>query len=284
MGVVTLEYTRHGNSRGRLFPFQVPIPIVSQHISISPDHVSRFAGQTWKTLIFTNNEGEGSTFTWMNVTNYDRSWIYNPYQNGWVTSDLKIQPGVYTIYAASKPVSMPVIPELCCIDFKVITLLEPTLDATITPDPYIRDCCSRPNCVPIIRGNSTGNEFHKIEYWVFGEQKIGDKHYYHGYIEDCCGDFEINLCDTLTQRRYHTQQVNITLCSSTRCITMYLMLSLKGISTAIRIYATQFDNHGEQNKLYVIGSCPIRWSKYFPIEGADALRETGCPPCPSGSP
>ncbi len=64
---------------------------------------------------------------------------------------------------------------------------------------------------------------HEIEYWIFGEQKIGDKHYYHGYIEDCCGDFEINLCDDITRLDYTYPPENIMLCSSTRCITMYSM-------------------------------------------------------------
>ena len=65
-------------------------------------------------------------------------------------------------------------------------------------------------CV-IISGNSTGNDLHEIEYWIFGEQKIGDKHYYHGYIEDCCGDFEINLCDILPNQHIPTGKYYVVL-------------------------------------------------------------------------
>ena len=36
-------------------------------------------------------------------------------QKGWETGDLKIQPGVYTIYATSKPVDACHLTDLCCI-------------------------------------------------------------------------------------------------------------------------------------------------------------------------
>jgi hypothetical protein len=113
--------------------------------------------------------GVGSTFTWLNVTNYDRTWIYNAMHNGWVTSDLKIQPGVYTIYATSKPVDACHLPGCVAYTSRVITLLEPTIEATISPNPYIRDCCSPSDCV-IIKGNTTGNELHQIEYWILSTE------------------------------------------------------------------------------------------------------------------
>ena len=117
---------------GEDIPISGTNPIVSQHTSILQGHASQ-CGANLTNPDVPVTKWVGSTFTWINVTNYDRSWVYNPLNNGWVTSDLKIQPGVYTIYATSKPVDACNLPGCVAYTSRVITLLEPTLEATITP-------------------------------------------------------------------------------------------------------------------------------------------------------
>ena len=118
--------------------------------------------------------------------------------------------------------------------------------------------------------------------WIFGEQKIGDVHYIHRYITDCCGSFTINLADpkyginleTLPVGKYyvvlqHPMYNHVFDVLIENDFTYPINSAYPG--TIRHIYPQPII--GEQNKLYVISSAPIRWSKMFPIEGADAKRE-----------
>jgi PKD repeat protein len=219
------------------------------------------------------------TFTTVVINNSNHQWNYNPQQKGWVTGSLAIQPGEYTIYATSKPVNA-CDPKTCVAwDSTIITLLQPTINATINPEVLIRDCCSD-QCV-IIHGTTTGNPSHNVSMWIFGEQKVGNVHYVHSYITDCCGEFTINLCDPKYGLNLKTLPVG----------KYYVVLQHPMYNHVFDVLLEgdfQYDFNyrspqhpvdppytiiGEQNKLYVIGSDPIRWSKLFPIEGADAKRE-----------
>jgi PKD repeat protein len=238
-----------------------------------------------------SNEG---SYTKVSINNTDHSWIYNESVNGWDTSILKIQPGVYTIYASAKPINACDFGPCDVYATSIITLLEPTLTAKITPETLIRDCCTKQTV--IVTGTTTGNPAHLIGYWVLGEQKVGDVHWIHNYVPDCCGNFEINLSAPISQGG-----ANINL-KSLPVGKYYVVLQhpmynhlfdviLEDDFTVTSPFygriipgnvideqylgpnVGQNTHIGDPNKYYVISSSPIRWSKIFPIEGADSKRE-----------
>ncbi len=114
--------------------------------------------------------------------------------------------------------------------------------------------------------------------WIFGEQKVGNVHYVHDYITDCCGEFEINLCDYLDLESLAVGKYYVVL-QHPMYNHVFDVLKEGDFQNDPNYRSPQhpvdppYTIIGEQNKLYVIGSDPIRWSKLFPIEGADAKRE-----------
>ena len=211
-----------------------------------------------------------TTFTKVLVNSTDRSWTYNPKNNGWVTGNLKIQPGEYTIYATSKPVDACSLGPCVASATANILLEQPTISATINPETLIRDCCSQQSI--IITGNTTGNPAHLISMWIFGENKVGDVHYIHTYVNDCCNDFKINLSNYVNLKTLPVGKYYVILQHPMYNHVFDVMIEgdFNGNSAYMPPPSTII---GEQNKLYVISSDPVRWSKIFPIEGADAKRE-----------
>jgi PKD repeat protein len=234
---------------------------------------------------------EDGGYTVVRINNTDHSWIYNESVNGWDTSVLKIQPGVYTIYASAKPINACDLGPCDVYATSIITLLEPTITAKITPETLIRDCCTKQTV--IVTGTTTGNPAHLIGYWVFGEQKIGDVHWVHNYVPDCCGNFAINLSAPISEGGANINLKTLPVGKYYVVVQhpMYnhlfdvileddFTVSSPFYGRIIPKYDSDYltplgqDTHiGDPNKYYVISSSPIRWSKIFPIDGADAKRE-----------
>ena len=211
-----------------------------------------------------------TTYTTVMLNSSARTWNYNSQRNGWVTGNLKIQPGEYTIYATSKPVDACSLNPCVASATATILLKQPTIAATITPEVLVRDCCSQQSV--IINGNTTGNPAHLVSMWIFGENKVGDVHYVHTYVNDCCNDFTINLANYVNLKTLPVGKYYVVLQHPMYNHVFDVMIEgdFNGNPAYMPPASTVI---GEQNKLYVISSAPIRWSKMFPIEGADARRE-----------
>ncbi len=212
------------------------------------------------------------SYTLVQVMNSGRTWEYNPDEGGWDTSKLPITTGEYTIYATSKPVDACDKNPCTARTTSKITLNAPTIEATITGDPVVRDCCTVPSL--IIKGKTTGNSLHQVSMWIFGDKKMGDVHYIHTYIQDCCGDFTINLADpkyglnlnTLPAGKYYVVLQH----------PMYnhqFDIIVEGDFNGIAPYSPPSTLINEPNEKYVVSSSPIKWSKEFIIAGADAKLE-----------
>lgn len=215
----------------------------------------------------------------------DRTWEYNRSVGGWDTSKLSIDAGEYTIFASSKPIN-PCHPDVfdTCVDCtpdpciecakpcaawtkKTLTLERPSLSATICPDPLIMDCddCSHE---VVIQGNATGNPLHEISVWVFGEGKVGDKHYYHAIIDTCvannCDAFKFKLSDLgVDIESLKTGKYFILIQHPMYNHVFDVILEGDPVPDPDKV-------PHEQNMKFVLSSCPVRWSKEFPIEGPGA--------------
>lgn len=213
--------------------------------------------------------------------NQDGTWSYN-----WTIMDLKIDAGEYTIFAASNwscPAPTPVpptpsptpctdvaycpnkCPECCWACAAVaqtkILIERPVLEATMKPNPLIRECCNDPTVT--ITGRATGVGVDPVTgkkiigLWIFGDGKIADVHYVHTTVEVKCDDtFTVSFGPN--DKVFPTGKV-----AAGR---YYFILEHPMYNRVLDIDLQKNPNDGG-NRWFVSSVCPVKWSYLFPIEG-----------------
>jgi PKD repeat protein len=231
----------------------------------------------------------------------DGTWEYI-----WQTKYLKSDLGQYTIYASSKPTDAPSLEGKPCNDCKALcgscpawtkkpfTFYEPTIIADINPK-IIKIVCCNPTSI-IVNGSATGimgdleNYYDPVPIgvWIIGENKVaGDKYFFDMTNVDCPGGtFSFDLNDSINtlnlqpgtysvilQHPMYNHKLDIipddwllTWCAYFResdwdCY----VLNYFGLWDCCGVYT--YDN----NRDFVVGSSPVRWSKLFVIDGPDRL-------------
>lgn len=211
-------------------------------------------------------DGVPSTFTQAAVKG-DGSWEFE-----WDTRNLKIDTGEYTIYASSKPddrahlentpcynCSEPISPSCAAWVKKNLTLLRPQLTANITPQTVTIECCNSPAIT--VSGKATGNPAKQLSLWIFGQNKIVDKKYIHHLIPVQCDDtFSYVITKDFDIRKVDTGTYTVLL--------QHPMFNHK-FDILVENEQTDVPTPLEWNRLFVVSSSPVKWSKLFPIDGTD---------------
>jgi len=211
---------------------------------------------------------ESEQFTAIEVpVNSDGTWQYT-----WKTSKAHINPGTYTVYASSQPISG------CCLDCgcavwasRTFNLEEPCFDAVLDPAVVTKpiECC--PNgCswssldVINLTGTACGfphtvngtNVTKEINMWIFGEDKVGNAKYINAHIPVFCDDtFQVNLLNY------------IDLCSLTPGKYKIILQHPMYNHQFDMVKETDVRTPIEDNRIWMVTSYPVEWSKLFPLEG-----------------
>jgi hypothetical protein len=228
--------------------------------------------------------GDPDTFTKVEVES-DGSWEYL-----WDTSNLKIDLGDYTIYAASKPNDAPSLEGVACNDCedveyscaawakKPLTFLDPEIIADIHPKVLSIECCEEPDI--IVSGYATGIREDECEscpcknayvaYWVFGENKVAGEKYIFNTVEPECpnGEFSFNIKDDINALRLLPGTYTV--------IVQHPMYNhkLDVIPDTSPLMFTQYwwwVYTWDTSKTYVVSATPVVWSKLFQIDGTGRL-------------
>ena len=195
------------------------------------------------------------------------SWSYT-----WQTGKAHINPGTYTVYASSQPI------DGCCLDCacavtasRTINLEEPCLDAVLEPAIVTKpiECC--PNgCswTSLDTINLTGtacgfphtingtNVTKEINMWIFGEDKVGNAKYINAKIPVFCDDtFQVNLLNYIELCNMGPGEYKIIL-QHPMYNHQFDMVKETDVRTPI-----------EDNRIWMVTSYPVEWSKLFPLEG-----------------
>lgn len=257
-----------------------------------------------------------SSFVVANVTNLDITWaldqdpLVNPAEAVWDTSKLGIDAGEYTVYASSKPNDYCTLTGSCpgCVcaawTSQNITLLEPGLQANITPEWVKTICtsgasycnptttvCGDP-CSPtiLLSGSATGliirdadpgvtlnSRYNRDAYtkqlgfWMFGRtNKIGGVHYVHDYVNvSCDGTFSVDVAKIIAKST-PLQQIE----PGTYDVLLVHPMYNHEFDVVHQDEAVDPTPPDEPNVKYVISTCPTAWSKEFVIEGPGAKWES----------
>lgn len=197
----------------------------------------------------------------------DGTWTYT-----WKTQKAPINPGTYTVYASSQPINA------CCLDCtcaattsRDIIIEEPCFDAIIEPDIITKpieccaDGCSWTSMDQImLTGKACGfphtgegkNVTKEINMWIFGEEKVGNDKYVNARIPVFSDDtFEVNLLNYINLCDLKPGAYSI--------ILQHPMYNHK----FDMVKETDVRDPVEANRIWMVSSYPVEWSKLFPLEG-----------------
>jgi PKD repeat protein len=194
----------------------------------------------------------------------DGSWEYI-----WQTKNVPINPGTYTIHAASVPINACCVECSCLVVAKMdVTFEEPCFAATITPATITRpiECCPS-GCKATsldaiwIEGQACGfpTDFinnRSLNMWVFGEEKVGNNRYLNSLIPTHSdGTFKVNLleyaelCDlkpgvytVILQHPMYNQRLD--------------MVKEDTVRSPV-----------DTGRMWMVTSYPDLWSKFFILDG-----------------
>jgi len=241
--------------------------------------------------------GNASTFTAVPVRS-DGSWEYR-----WVTRNLQIDLGEYTIYATSMPNDAPTLEGVPCTECsgvgvtcaawakKSFTFLEPTITGTISPKVLKIVCCVPPSItvsgtVTGMRGEAIGQQYNTVPlgFWVFGENKVaGQKYVFDTVFPDCnTGQFTINLANYVNTLALEPGTYTVVVQHPMYNHRLDIIPETKICDQSDWCPWLRFDPavlrdevwYPDINKKFVVTATPVRWSKLFVIEGPDRLAGT----------